>query len=37
MRLDREHMFGYLLAFPDYAKHLYMLKEWAVASGGTIR
>jgi hypothetical protein len=36
LRPTRERMFTYLMAFPEYCKHLYVLLDWAKANPGVI-
>jgi hypothetical protein len=36
MRPTREQMYSHLMVFPDYCKHLYILKEWAASNPAII-
>jgi hypothetical protein len=35
-RPTREQMYSYLMLFPEYCKHLYVLKDWAMQNAGKI-
>lgn len=35
-RPSRDQMYSYLLVFPEYCKHLYVLKDWAIANAGCV-
>lgn len=36
LRPTREQIYSYLMVFPEYCKHLYTLKEWAITNAGTV-
>lgn len=36
-RPTREQMYSYLMLFPEYCKHLYVLKEWALSNVNCIK
>lgn len=36
-RPTREQMYSYLMLFPEYCKHLYVLRDWALANVGFIK
>jgi hypothetical protein len=36
LRPTREQMYSYLMMFPEYCKHLYVLRDWSIAHPGAI-